>query len=162
LIVVADTTPLLYLSRIGRVGVLRVLYQKIVVPKTVWDEAVVARPGAPGIENLLGAKWIVVSDQAERAGIDRVLEETLDPGEAAAITLAELLSAQILLIDERKGRAVARERGLNIRGTLGVLVDARRAGHIESLRHVLDELLVEGFRVSPELVEEALRNVGEE
>ena len=162
MIVVADTTPLLYLSRIGRVSVLKALYQQIVVPRTVWDEAVVARPSAQGIEHLLGAEWIVVSDQAERAGIDRSLEQALDAGEAAAITLAELLRAKILLIDERKGRAVARERGLNIRGTLGVLVDARRAGHLESLRNVLDELLGEGFRVAPALVSEALRRVGEE
>ncbi len=141
MIVVAYTTPLLYLSRIGRVSVLKALYQQIVGPRTVWDEAVVARPSAQGIEHLLGAEWIVVSDQAERAGIDLSLEHALDAGEAAAITLAEILRAKILLIDERKGRAVARERGLNIRGTLGVLVDARRAGHLESLRNVLEETL---------------------
>jgi predicted nucleic acid-binding protein len=162
LIVVADTTPLLYLSRIGRAGLLQTLYQDIIVPRTVWDEAVGARPGAPGIADLVAATWIRVSDEAERAGVDRLLEEALDPGEAAAITLAELLHADILLIDERKGQAVARERGLQIRGTLGVLVDARRAGHLASLRSVLQELLAEGFRVAPALVSEALRRVGEE
>jgi len=144
-IVVADTTPLLYMSRIGRVGVLQTLYNQIVVPKTVWEEAVLVRPDAKGIEDLLGANWLVVSDQAERAGVDHSLEQALDPGEAAAITLAELLRADMLLIDERKGRAVARERGLKIRGTLGVLVDARRAGHIPSLKSVLDDSWLKAF-----------------
>ena len=162
MIVVADTTPLLYLSRIGQVELLRHLYQQIFVPATVWHEAIVARPDAVGVESLRNAVWIRVSDQAERAGVEPSLEEALDPGEAAAITLAELLGARILLIDERKGRAVARERGLNVRGTLGVLVDARRSGHISSLRAALDELLMEGFRVAPALVSEALRQVGEE
>jgi hypothetical protein len=58
-IVVADTTPLLYLSRIGQLELLRALYQQIVVPETVWREAVVARPDAVGVESLRAAAWIV-------------------------------------------------------------------------------------------------------
>ena len=162
MIVVADTTPLLYLSRIGQLELLRALYQQIVVPETVWREAVIARPDAVGVESLRNAAWIVISDQAERAGVEHSLEEALDAGEAAAITLAQLLGATVLLIDERKGRAVARERGLNVRGTLGVLVEARRAGHVPSLRSMLDALRTQGFRVAPALVSEALRQVGEE
>lgn len=162
MIVVADTSPLVFLSRIGRLELLRALYPEIVVPATVWHEAVVARPEAGGVELLRNANWVVVSDEAERTGVEQSLEEALDPGEAAAITLAVLLNAEVLLIDERKGRAVARERGLSVRGTLGVLVDGRRAGHLASLRAELDELLARGFRVAPALVGEALRQVGEE
>jgi predicted nucleic acid-binding protein len=161
-IVVADTTPLLYLSRIGRLELLQALYDQIFVPVTVWQEAVAARPDADGVQALRSASWIMISDQAERAGIDASLEATRDPGEAAAILLAELLGADLLLVDERKGRALARQRGLEVRGTLGVLVEARRAGYVESLRTVLDDLQAQGFRVAPALVAEALRAVGEE
>jgi uncharacterized protein len=115
-----------------------------------------------GVESLRNAAWIVISDQAERAGVEHSLEEALDAGEAAAITLAQLLGATVLLIDERKGRAAARERGLNVRGTLGVLVEARRAGHVPLLGAMLDALRSQGFRVAPALVSEALRQVGEE
>ncbi|MEY4547120.1 MAG: hypothetical protein RL685_3315, partial [Pseudomonadota bacterium] len=120
MIVVADTTPLLYLSRIGRLELLQALYDQIFVPVTVWQEAVAARPDADGVQALRSASWIMISDQAERAGIDASLEATRDPGEAAAILLAELLGADLLLVDERKGRALARQRGLEVRGTLGV------------------------------------------
>jgi predicted nucleic acid-binding protein len=160
-IVVADTTPLLYLSRIGRLGILHAVHAEVIVPVTVWDELVILRPDAPGVEALRAAPWIRVKDDAERAGVDAALAASLDRGEAAAITLAELLRADTLLIDERKGREVARRRGLHIQGTLGLLVVARRAGVLDSLRGILDELEREGFRVSAQLVMEALRQVGE-
>ena len=76
--------------------------------------------------------------------------------------LAEQMKATLLLIDEKKGRAVARQRGLRIRGTLGVLVEARRGQHIESLRVAIDELVGLGFRITAALVAEALAQVGED
>ncbi|WP_437610286.1 DUF3368 domain-containing protein [Sorangium sp. So ce834] len=103
-----------------------------------------------------------MNDEIERTGVDPALASLLDPGEAAALALAELLRADTLLIDERKGRAVARARGLRIQGTLGLLVEARRAGVLGSLRAVLDDLANTGFRVSAPLMAEALRQVGEE
>ncbi|WP_437928127.1 DUF3368 domain-containing protein [Sorangium sp. So ce291] len=161
MIVIADTTPLLYLSRIGHLDIIRAVHREILVPKTVWDELVTARPAEPGVGSLLSSPWIRVNDEVERAGIDPALVTLLDAGEAAAIALAEMLRADTLLIDERKGRAIARSRGLRIQGTLGLLVEARRAGVIESLRAVLDDLASAGFRVNAHLVTEALRQVGE-
>lgn len=86
----------------------------------------------------------------------------MDPGETAAILLAEVLGADLLLIDERVGRAVAEERGLTVRGTLGILVHARQQGALPALRPILAALVGEGFRISPTLVAEALLRVGEE
>lgn len=152
---------MLYLSRIGRLDVVRAVHAEVIVPETVWNELVVARPAAPGVAELLASSWIRVNGDVERAGIDADLVAVLDRGEAAAIALAELLRADTLLIDERKGRHIARQRGLHIQGTLGMLVQARRAGVFDSLRQILDELETEGFRVSALLVTEALRAVGE-
>ena len=87
MIVVADTTPLLYLSRIGRLELLCAVHAEVIVPETVWNELVAARPGAPGVTDLRAAPWIRVNGDAERAGIDSTLVAALDPGEAAAITL---------------------------------------------------------------------------
>jgi len=49
--VVADTTPLLYLSRIGQLELLNALYHQVFIPVTVWHEAVEARPSAPGVDS---------------------------------------------------------------------------------------------------------------
>lgn len=156
MIVVADSSPLIYLSRVGELDVLRALFGDVVVPRVVWAEVVAARPGAPGVDRVASATWLRVPEsepETEDLG--------LDPGETAAILLAEALVADFLLIDERAGRSVAAARGVRVRGTLGVLIRAKQDGHIVRLRPVLDALIAQGFRLAPGLVDEALRKVGE-
>jgi predicted nucleic acid-binding protein len=103
-LVVADSSPLIYLSRIGLLHILPTLFGDLVVPRAVWNEAVGRRPSAPGIESLRPASWMrVVDDPSPLPDLG------LDPGETAAILLAESLHADLLLIDERPGREVAQE-----------------------------------------------------
>jgi predicted nucleic acid-binding protein len=59
-IVVADTSPLIYLSRAGVLDLLQALYGEVVVPRAVWTEAVDRRPSAPGLDALKKASWIRV------------------------------------------------------------------------------------------------------
>jgi predicted nucleic acid-binding protein len=75
----------------------------------------------------------------------------LDAGERAAILLGLQLHADLLLIDERKGAAVAREKGLAIAGTLGILVRAARRDLI-ALSDAFDRLRRTTFHCSPELM----------
>lgn len=157
MVVIADSSPLIYLSRVGALDVLSAAFGEVVVPAVVWAEVFDARPEAPGIKTLRDAHWLRVNAQP--------LPDTqlgLDPGETAAILLAEALGADLVLMDERAGRAVAESRGIAVRGTLGVLVQARTTGALPALRPVLNALAAEGFRLSPLLVAEALRRVGED
>ena len=140
MVVVADTSPLIYLSRVGALGLLHTLFGEVVVPRAVWTEVVEQRTAAPGLDALRIANWLRVVDQELP-----VLDLGLDAGETAAILLAESLQADLLLIDERLGRRVAESRGLIVRGTLGVLVQARRTGALPALRPVLERLVADGF-----------------
>lgn len=156
MLVVADSSPLIYLSRVGVLHILPALFGDIIVPRVVWNEVVERRPSAPGIERLREATWLRVVDNPSPS-----VDLGLDPGETAAILVAESLHADLLLIDERVGRAVAQERGLTVRGTLGVLVQARQSDVLPALKPVLNALNAEGFRIAPALVRQALEHVGE-
>ena len=155
-VVVADSTPLIYLSRVGVLDVLATLFGDVLIPSAVSDEVIQKRSSAPGVKALRQATWLRVVD-TELPAVDL----GLDPGETAAILLAEQVHADLLLIDERLGRQVAQSRGLAVRGTLGVLVHARETGVVPALRPVLDALIAQGFRIAPPLVSEALARVGE-
>jgi predicted nucleic acid-binding protein len=155
-VVVADSTPLIYLSRAGVLDVLATLFGVVLIPKAVHEEVIQKRPSAPGVEALRQATWLHVAD-AELPSA----KLGLDSGETAAILLAEQLQADLLLIDERLGRLVAQSRGVTVRGTLGILVQAREAGAVPALRPILETLIAQGFRIAPPLVREALLRVGE-
>ncbi len=161
MLVVSDTTPLKYLARVGRLDVLWELYVEVVVPQTVWDELVEARPDAPGVGAVRAATWLrVVPDVSAPFDAAELLAE-IDAGEAAAIAVALAQHAGLLLIDDAAGRRAAGELGVAVRGTLGVLVTAKAAGILVAIAPVIAALLAEGFRASGAVLEQALRVAGE-
>ncbi|GAB4024023.1 DUF3368 domain-containing protein [Spirosoma koreense] len=90
-----------------------------------------------------------------------ILEATLDKGEASAIALALEQDECLLIIDEQKGRKLARQLGLTITGTLGVLAQARLKGYIPALKPLLDKIKQTDFRISEQLILEIIKQVGE-
>jgi hypothetical protein len=128
LIVVSDTSPILNLALIDRLELLVSLYGEALVPPAVYEELTRTYAAEPVINTDL-CSWLVVAapkDQA-RAG---ELRGTLDPGEAEAIVLAFERRADLLLMDERRGRQMATGLGLRVTGLIGVLAEAKQAGLI--------------------------------
>ena len=102
MIVVADTSPLLHLARIGRLDFVVSALSPVIVPQTVWSELIQPGTRADVVEALRAATWIELRDDPSSADLG------LDPGETAAILLAEALCADAVLIDERSCRGGAR------------------------------------------------------
>ena len=151
IVVVADASPLIALERIGQLGLLKALFEEVLIPPAVAGEV------AP---RLVLPPWI--RERALQQPIaGEVLRAALGPGESEAISLALEIRADRLIVDERAGRRVAEALGLRVAGVLGLLVLSKQRGLIPTLRPQIESLLRVGFRADPDLVERVLRRAGE-
>lgn len=159
-VVVSNASPLINLARVGQFGLLAVLYGQIVIPQAVYHEVVVRGRGRDGCREVSEASWIESRSPGDELAV-RALTTELGQGEASAIVLAQELQASLLLLDEIRGRRIARGLGLHVHGTLGILARARREGHVARLQPLLDLLRAKGTWIDQELYAETLRLVGE-
>ncbi|MBE9102513.1 DUF3368 domain-containing protein [Vacuolonema iberomarrocanum] len=161
MVIVSNTSPLSNLVIIGEVALLQEIYPKILIPPAVQAELVRLPVLRATILSLINTDWLQVHSPTP-SDLLYSLNQTLDPGEAEAITLAVELRASRLLIDERLGRKVAAQYGLKLRGLVGLLIYAKQQGVIPALKPILDRLIEQaGFRVSQTLYKQALQEVGE-
>jgi predicted nucleic acid-binding protein len=153
-IVVADAGPLHYLILMGRVDLLPTLFGETVVPAAVRQELTHPRSPAAVREWMdsppAWARFLTATD------IDSSL--ALGRGEREAIALAIELHADLLLVDDKKARRLAQERGIRVTGTLGLLKIAHDRGLIE-LPDAIQRLRSEGFRLSDRLVRDILTHL---
>jgi predicted nucleic acid-binding protein len=163
--VICDSSSLIHLGGIGRLGLLRELYGKLIIPKAVWREVVEEGKGRAGVVEVQEARlagWIEVRP-ASQESLLKSLKQELDDGEAEVICLAVELKASLVLLDETEARRVAGLYELKKTGAVGVLIRARLDGKLEALRPELDRLRNEaGFWLEEKLYRQALAAVGEE
>jgi len=153
LLVIADTSPIRYLVQIGQIDLLCQLFEKVSIPIEVAEE--LRHPSAPSaVQSWINEPpaWLNVQEVSE---IDDPELKALDPGERSAITLGISLKADLILIDERKGNAVALSKGFETTGTLGIL-DLAAKRRLINLRDVVDRLKRTNFRYRPEIIEAML------
>ena len=152
MIVVCDTSPLNYLILVEAVDVLPRIFQTVYAPSEVIRELTDSR--SPGTVRLWANSvplWLTIRDP-----VSVVTDPALDPGETTAIALAEEICADAILIDEKDGRRVAQQRGLQVIGTMGVLA---RAAQLEflGLPETIHKLRSTNFHVKEELIQGLLR-----
>jgi predicted nucleic acid-binding protein len=158
-LVVADTSPINYLLLIGHIDILPKLFERVIVPEIVRDE--LAHPKAPTVvRNWIASPpdWVEIR-KAEVDSHDPALE-SLDAGEEAAITLAIEVHADLLLMDDEEGVAVARGKGLEVTGTLGILVRAAQR-RLLVLREAVDRLKQTNFRFRQDILDPYLTQQGD-
>lgn len=159
---VADSSIFIALSLIGQLALLpRRFPGGILVPPAVWREVVETGRGQRGAAEVATASWVAVR-QVKDQGLVSLLRSELDEGEAEAIALAREEQVPVILLDEKDARRIARRLNLQVLGTVGLLIWAKRVGAMASLQEQLDTLRTLGkFRLSESVYEEALRAVGE-
>jgi predicted nucleic acid-binding protein len=155
-IVVSDTSPLNYLVLIEQVQVLPVLFGRVVVPPAVMAE--LQHAGTPAIVRAWAASpppWLEIRPPASTEPL-----LALGTGEAHAIRLAHELRADAVLIDERRAATIARQAGLFVTGTLGVLEIAAERDLVDIVQAVV-ALKQTTFRVSDRVLDELLQRDAE-
>jgi predicted nucleic acid-binding protein len=144
--VVVDSTCLIGLDLIGRLEILPHLYDPSLAPPEVLREFGVS------------PQWLRV--ETPTSNLVAALKVMVDGGEAEAIALAAERQMRIIL-DDRRAREVAGRMNLKVIGTVGILIRAKRAGHLTWVSPLLNELTEKGFYLSQDLKREALRLAGE-
>jgi uncharacterized protein len=153
MLVVADSSPFIALLKISHIDILPRLYGSVVIPPQVAIElANSKRP--PEVQAFIAKPPIWL---ATRAPSKIEFIKNLDLGESAAINLARELKADLLLIDEKKGRDVAIAWKIPNARTAAVLFDAANAGLISDLQTVFNNLKATNFRVPPKILDGLLR-----
>jgi predicted nucleic acid-binding protein len=157
MILVADCSALIALSVCGSLNLLEQLFDTVVVPETVYNEA--TRPDkkqAQALETFLHGKVRQVNLQ------DYVfLDAFADAGETEAMLLYKQLSADKLLIDDRRGRKVAKINRISTIGSLGVLLVAKEKGLIVEIAPLLKLIEQSDIYLSPDLIATVLELAGE-
>lgn len=161
MIVVSDASPLINLSRIGKIELLHRLFGALVIPAAVWNEVVVEGHGLPGAELVRSCSWIT-KGEVNNAPLVHTLRQELDGGEAEAIVLALEMRADLLLMDERLGRETAQHLGIRCLGLIGVLTEAKRRKLIDQVKPAILALRdLAGFRISQTLFDRVIADLGE-
>ncbi len=150
IVVVAETSPINYLIQIGAIEILPSIFDQIVIPKAVEQELL--HPATPAMVR----QWMERLPQwAQVRSALRVLPLNLGPGETEAIALAKEIGAFVILLDDGEARQVAKQAGLKVTGTIGLLERASSAGLVD-LPTVFANLRRTTYFASAELLQAAL------
>ena len=161
MIVVADTSVILNLCRIGHEFLLQRLYHRVLIPQPVADEFGRLVKTQPRFSGLVLPPWIETLPEPESLP-EEVIQAGLGAGESAAIALCLKEKADALLVDELLGREVAARLKVRTIGILGVLTDARMLGLIPNIKTPLESLQTQAnFWISAELKRRVLQAAGE-
>ncbi len=159
MIIISDTTPIISLIKINRIDLLEQLFQEVFIPEAVYNELTTNSIFANETEIVKNCTFIkTMSVQNHKSVTLLQAVSGLDDGESEAIILADELKPSALIIDERKGRKVAQQLGLNITGTIGILLQAYSEGKItkDEVKLYLDNLKKNNIRLSDSLIQQTL------
>ncbi len=157
MILVADCSALIALATCRALHLLDGLFGSVIVPEAVYLEAVIGdKPQATQLQEYLQGRVRTIDPS-----YPILLDGLSDHGETEAMILYRQLAADRLLIDDRRGRRIARINGIEIIGSLGVLVAAKRAGLIDAVKPYVLQLSASELYLSSDLIATVLDIAGE-
>ncbi len=147
--IISDASCIILLDKINELQLLKKLFGKITTTKEIAKEYKKTLP-----------PWFEIKEPKEKKYL-KILEVIVDKGEASAIALALEYDECLLIIDDLKGRKLASELGLQLTGTLGIIIEAKLSGKIKTIKPILSKIKATNFRISKELEQKVVSKAKE-
>ena len=158
--VVADSSPLVILAKLGYFNLLNQLFPRLYISAEVHHEVVVSGALQPGTSEVAKAEWIEVKNVQNRADLLAAQEKyALGAGELSTILLGKELHASAVLLDDYNARKLATAEGLQVRGTVGLLETFYLRDYLTDLRAAFRQLLSHSY-IDQRLLDRRLRSLG--
>ncbi len=154
MIVVSDTTPIISLMKAGRLELLHKLFGTVYIPETVYQELTENESFSEEARRVQECEFLCVEEVNNEKSVTILRNLTgLDAGESEAIILADEKHSDVLLMDEHRGRQVAKKLGITITGTIGILAQAFDEGMLtrEDVEGCIERLKESKIRIGESL-----------
>ncbi len=158
--VVCNTSPLILLAKIQRLDLLVKLYSEIIIPEAVLDEILIKPSSEKDRISALLKEGKYHRQKASNETLSK-LSPDLGHGEREALAVAMENKADMVILDDHQERALSQSINLKTTGTIGVLIEAKQRGFIDSLRDELDRLIEAGMWISEIFYHRILHELGE-
>lgn len=157
---VVNTTPLIALSHVGRLDILKNLYGGIIIPEAVYRELSVKPESVckKAVDSSLD--WIQVA-KIKNQMAKSMYKTQLHDGEVEVMILAKEIAADVVIIDDANAKKHAKYLKLPVTGTLGVLIKAKQEGYVDKLKPILSQMEQNGIYISQSVIDMCLKQTGE-
>ncbi len=157
MILVADSSALIALALIDKLDLLDKLFGKVFVPKEVYNEVIKAEK--PESHKL---KYFLQDKIAELQHENYIISDfNITKGEFHAMLLYKSLNADLLMIDDKKAKKIAKMNNIKTIGSLGILLSAKEKGYLEEIKSSLETLRNSYIFLSDNLIVQVLKIAGE-
>lgn len=157
--VICNTSPIQYLHQLQLLHILPALAGRVIIPPAVVEELSQGRTSGINLPDVNVLKWVEIRRPVSELAVPLVTD--LGSGETEVLMLALEMREAVVVLDDDLARRVAETLGLRLTGTLGLLLDAKKAGLIPAIAPLLDQLQTLRFRVAPHTRVAVLKLTGE-
>jgi predicted nucleic acid-binding protein len=158
--VVVNTTPLIALSHVDRLDILKKMYGEVIIPEAVYRELSAKPESVCKIAVDRSLDWILVKEIQNQMA-KSMYKTQLHEGEVEVMILAQEINADVVIIDDANAKKHAKYLDLPVTGTLGVLIKAKQQGYVKELKPILYQMVENGIYISRNLMELCLKQVEE-
>lgn len=153
--VIVNSTPIISLCSIGKIELLKDIYDKIYIPYGVYEEVCIEGNSKVGA-NLIEKNNFILINKIQNEEAKRFFKTSLHKGEVEVMILAEEMKADLCIIDDLLARKYAKYLGLQVTGTLGILLKAKKCGLVKEVKPILNDLISNGIYINKKIYDSVI------